>query len=82
VVTEGSLSWYLFSAVFTQELNFACTLSGAESLGYSAAAHGMFPEGGVILAHYLYSSLNQRLAEDLKAQNAAAEADGTPLVEF
>jgi len=40
--------------------------SGAETLGYSGMAHGMFPEGGVALVNHFYSSCNNDLQQILK----------------
>lgn len=34
---------------------------GAESLGYSGMAHGMFPKGGVELVNHFYASCNTKL---------------------
>ncbi|XP_076065590.1 ubiquinone biosynthesis protein COQ9, mitochondrial-like isoform X2 [Oratosquilla oratoria] len=39
---------------------------GAESLGYSGMAHGMFPDGGVELVNYFYRICNGKLEEILK----------------
>ncbi|XP_069940025.1 ubiquinone biosynthesis protein COQ9, mitochondrial isoform X3 [Cherax quadricarinatus] len=39
---------------------------GAESLGYSSMAHGMFPSGGVDLVNHFYAQCNTRLHESLK----------------
>jgi len=40
--------------------------TGAETLGYSGMAHGMFSEGGVALVNHFYSSCNDDLQQILK----------------
>jgi len=47
--------------------------NGAESLGYSGMAHGMFPEGGVALVNHFYSTCNEDLKEILKDKVKARE---------
>lgn len=52
------------------------TLKGAETLGYSGMAHGMFPKGGVELVNHFYATCNNRLEEHLAAK--AKEIENNP----
>ena len=47
-------------------------------MGFPGVSHGIFPRGGVELAHFFYSSSNEKLSEGLAAENAMAETEGTP----
>ncbi|KAK7070680.1 Ubiquinone biosynthesis protein coq9, mitochondrial [Halocaridina rubra] len=49
---------------------------GAESLGYSGMAHGMFPGGGVDLVNHFYTLCNHKLQLSLEEQ--VKEAQGNP----
>ncbi|CAL4082671.1 unnamed protein product, partial [Meganyctiphanes norvegica] len=54
------------STVFNRLWSNEAVDHGAESLGYSGMAHGMFPEGGVALVNHFYSSCNDDLQQILK----------------
>lgn len=49
---------------------------GAETLGYSGMAHGMFPKGGVELVNHFYTTCNNKLEENLAAK--AKEIENNP----
>lgn len=50
--------------------------SGAEKLGYSGVAHGMFPDGAAELVHHFYYSSNRDLEEQLKTNEFQQILDG------
>lgn len=48
---------------------------GAESLGYSSVAHGLFPKGGIELVHHFYQQANERLSSELPSDIQQAHLD-------
>lgn len=52
--------------------------TGAESLGYSGMAHGMFSAGGVDLVNHFYQQCNNKL-EDLLSAKAKEIMDNPEL---
>ncbi|KAK4295091.1 hypothetical protein Pmani_032324 [Petrolisthes manimaculis] len=52
---------FVHSYGWTQE----SIVQGAESLGYSGMAHGMFPGGGVELVNFFYKQCNKKLEDSL-----------------
>ncbi|KAK3879403.1 hypothetical protein Pcinc_016023 [Petrolisthes cinctipes] len=52
---------FVHSYGWTQE----SIIQGAESLGYSGMAHGLFPGGGVDLVNYFYKECNKKLEHSL-----------------
>ncbi|XP_042868289.1 ubiquinone biosynthesis protein COQ9, mitochondrial-like [Penaeus japonicus] len=55
---------FVYSHGWSQE----AIAQGAETLGYSGMAHGMFPKGGVELVNHFYTTCNNRLEELLAAK--------------
>ncbi|XP_012257552.1 ubiquinone biosynthesis protein COQ9, mitochondrial [Athalia rosae] len=51
--------------------------AGAESIGYPGVIHGMFPNGEADLVQHFYSTCNQNLAQQLKAEALAIKEDSS-----
>ncbi|XP_047468725.1 ubiquinone biosynthesis protein COQ9, mitochondrial-like isoform X2 [Penaeus chinensis] len=63
---------FIYSHGWSQE----AIAQGAETLGYSGMAHGMFPKGGVELVNHFYATCNNKLEENLAAK--AKEIENNP----